>query len=440
MKGLSKGYLRIRKDNMEKARGRVKIEGEFERYLYDYLVKRNMHRTAEVFRNEANLQLNPAASSSDAVDVPEGFLLEWWSLNNDFDFFRQMHDTHGLQGMQGCNNAFQDVGCSMNVEGMYQLPHNFTPVQALNIGSNLMPSHVTGELPLFSLPSALQQVNGEQSQFLLPFSHQDVCDELQQLPSSHHAPMPTPAERTIEVSNVKGPEAKSEYTGSIEETDPIIENLLNSFWLFEQDQPNLFEKSTVGESSRNVENLQECDGNTGVNAIAGSRSALEDDDNRSNTSDCSSDYQITITDADASTVRVNFVYCTLFLFRSNYGKFGLQAISWNPMKKHKSVSSSMECDMLSAIMNYLLLFNYEDQLRLITLRINQAFVFTAALGDPSKHGLEATLNRNASQEAGCSMNEEAKSQLFDDFTPGFDSGTFALATLTVLCADVNIAS
>jgi len=26
-----------------------------------------------------------------AVDVPEGFLLEWWSLNNDFEYFRQMH-------------------------------------------------------------------------------------------------------------------------------------------------------------------------------------------------------------------------------------------------------------------------------------------------------------------------------------------------------------
>ena len=26
-----------------------------------------------------------------AVDVPEGFLLEWWSINNDFEFFKQMH-------------------------------------------------------------------------------------------------------------------------------------------------------------------------------------------------------------------------------------------------------------------------------------------------------------------------------------------------------------
>ncbi|KAL2332919.1 hypothetical protein Fmac_014132 [Flemingia macrophylla] len=28
-------------------------------------------------------------------------------------------------------------------------------------------------------------------------------------------------------------------------------------------------------------------------------------------------------------------------------------INWNPMKKHKSISSSMECELLSAIMNSL---------------------------------------------------------------------------------------
>ncbi|KAJ1392999.1 LIS1-like proteiny motif [Sesbania bispinosa] len=36
----------------------------FERYLHDYLIKRNMHQTAENFRNEANLQLDPNDASS----------------------------------------------------------------------------------------------------------------------------------------------------------------------------------------------------------------------------------------------------------------------------------------------------------------------------------------------------------------------------------------
>jgi len=38
------------------------------------------------------------------------------------------------------------------------------------------------------------------------------------------------------------------------------------------------------------------------------------------------------------------------------------------------------------------------------------------------HGLEATQGCNASQEAGCSMNVDAESQLFDNFTPGMFVG------------------
>ncbi|KAK7333273.1 hypothetical protein VNO80_30038 [Phaseolus coccineus] len=269
----------------------------FERYLYDYLVKRNMHHTAEIFRNEAELPPDAAAASScDAVDVPEGFLLEWWSLNSDFDFFKQMHDKQGLLGgKQGCN-AFQEAGSSMNAEPMYQLPNNFTPVGALNRGSNLMPSHVPCGWPVFSSPSAHQKVSGELPQFLFPFSRQKPCGELQQLSSSHHEAVMTPVAKTTEVSNVNAPKAKS---GFVEETDPLIDNLLKSFWMFEHGQPSLFDKPTVGESSRNAENLVECgDGNTGMNAIAGSAPALEEDDSISDTTDCSSSFQ---TDADAST-------------------------------------------------------------------------------------------------------------------------------------------
>ncbi|KAK8468598.1 hypothetical protein PHAVU_006G063822 [Phaseolus vulgaris] len=266
----------------------------FERYIYDYLVKRNMHHTAEIFRNEAELPPDSAAAySRDAVDVPEGFLLEWWSINNDFEFFKQMHDKEGLLGgKQGCN-AFQEVGSSKNAEPMYQLPNNFPPVGALNRGSNLMPSHLPCGWPVFSSPSAHQKVSGEMPQFRFPFSHQKPCGELQQL--SHREVM-TPVAKTTEVPNVNGPKEKSVL---IEETDPLIENLLKSFWLFEHGQPSLFDKPTVGESSRNAENLVEGgDGNTGMNAIAGSAPALEEDENISDTTDSSSSFQ---TDAETST-------------------------------------------------------------------------------------------------------------------------------------------
>lgn len=37
----------------------------------------------------------------------------------------------------------------------------------------------------------------------------------------------------------------------LQETDPLIENLLKSFWLFEPDEPSLFDKSTVGQVLHN---------------------------------------------------------------------------------------------------------------------------------------------------------------------------------------------
>jgi len=55
----------------------------------------------------------------------------------------------------------------------------------------------------------------------------------------------------------------------------------------------------VLQSSRNAENLVEGgDGNTGMNAIAGSAPALEEDENISDTTDSSSSFQ---TDAETST-------------------------------------------------------------------------------------------------------------------------------------------
>ncbi|XP_020223241.1 uncharacterized protein LOC109805542 isoform X2 [Cajanus cajan] len=284
----------------------------FDRYVYDYLVKRNMQHTAEVFRKEVDLQMDPDAPSSDAMDVPEGFLLEWWSLNYDVGFFRervQVHDTHGQEATQGYN-ASQEAGNSMNEE-MNQLPDEFTPVEAFSIGNNSIESHVTDELPLLFLPSSHREVSGELSHLLSPSLHQQKSGELPQLslPSSHQEELPTSAVGTVDVTKPNDPEAeafekdtsKAEYTAFTEETDPVIENLLNSFWLFEQEMPNLFDISTVGESSRNMEEnlLPRDEGNTGMNEFAGSP-VPKDDDTKSETSDCSSHFRIITTDTDAS--------------------------------------------------------------------------------------------------------------------------------------------
>ncbi|GMI82353.1 LEUNIG_homolog, MUCILAGE-MODIFIED 1 [Hibiscus trionum] len=53
-------------------------------YLHDYLVKKNMHETAELFRQEAGI-----AHHSVAIDSPQGFLQDWWSIFYDIFSTRQ---------------------------------------------------------------------------------------------------------------------------------------------------------------------------------------------------------------------------------------------------------------------------------------------------------------------------------------------------------------
>ncbi|XP_062213886.1 transcriptional corepressor LEUNIG_HOMOLOG-like isoform X2 [Phragmites australis] len=44
-------------------------------YIYDYLVKRNLHATAKAFISEGKVATDPVA-----IDAPGGFLFEWWSI------------------------------------------------------------------------------------------------------------------------------------------------------------------------------------------------------------------------------------------------------------------------------------------------------------------------------------------------------------------------
>ncbi|XP_073049297.1 uncharacterized protein [Primulina eburnea] len=46
-----------------------------DKYIHDYMIRKNLHTAAEIFANEADISPEPAA-----VNPPEGFLTEWWSL------------------------------------------------------------------------------------------------------------------------------------------------------------------------------------------------------------------------------------------------------------------------------------------------------------------------------------------------------------------------
>lgn len=70
--------------------GEWDAEKMLDQYLYDYMVKKNMRRTAEIFRREAQVSINPLP-----VDAPNGFLYEWWSIF--YDRLRQIEAAEKLE-------------------------------------------------------------------------------------------------------------------------------------------------------------------------------------------------------------------------------------------------------------------------------------------------------------------------------------------------------
>ncbi|MQM01692.1 hypothetical protein Taro_034447 [Colocasia esculenta] len=57
-------------------------------YIYDYLLKRNLHASAKAFMAEGKVAADPVA-----IDAPGGFLFEWWSVFWDI-FIARTNDKH----------------------------------------------------------------------------------------------------------------------------------------------------------------------------------------------------------------------------------------------------------------------------------------------------------------------------------------------------------
>ncbi|XP_047259664.1 uncharacterized protein LOC124892425 [Capsicum annuum] len=57
----------------------------FDKYVHDYLVKKGLHLTADLFAIEANVVL----PNHVAIESPEGFLKEWWNFFYDTYMFHQ---------------------------------------------------------------------------------------------------------------------------------------------------------------------------------------------------------------------------------------------------------------------------------------------------------------------------------------------------------------
>ncbi|KAF9610955.1 hypothetical protein IFM89_025988 [Coptis chinensis] len=57
-------------------------------YIYDYLLKRNLHNSAKAFMTEGKVAADPVA-----IDAPGGFLFEWWSVFWDI-FIARTNEKH----------------------------------------------------------------------------------------------------------------------------------------------------------------------------------------------------------------------------------------------------------------------------------------------------------------------------------------------------------
>ncbi|XP_050287033.1 transcriptional corepressor LEUNIG-like isoform X1 [Quercus robur] len=105
-------------------------EKMFELYLLDYMVKKNMHKTAQIFRKEAKVCNNPVV-----IDSAEGFLYEWWSIFYDVYASRQLQDQQA--------KAEASTEATQMTENEQQNIYSAMPQLAIN-------QHRPGKLPVIN--------------------------------------------------------------------------------------------------------------------------------------------------------------------------------------------------------------------------------------------------------------------------------------------------
>ncbi|CAL5412243.1 unnamed protein product [Camellia sinensis] len=102
--------------------GRWDAEKMLDMYIYDYLVKRNMRKAAEIFAKEADVDNDPVA-----IDVPHAFLTEWWTIF--WDIYSAGLPTHteamgrsSVKPTQSMENEQQNICPTMNQQRPRQFP------------------------------------------------------------------------------------------------------------------------------------------------------------------------------------------------------------------------------------------------------------------------------------------------------------------------------
>ncbi|XP_025015561.2 transcriptional corepressor LEUNIG_HOMOLOG isoform X2 [Ricinus communis] len=130
-------------------------------YLHDYLVKKKLHKTAAIFRKEADV-----ASTSVAIDSFDGFLTEWWSVFYEIFASRQLKHQEAqpnsiVQAGQMTHNDLQNVYPIMPPLAKNQQRPEQYPVGPDN-------NKMLGRPPTFILPARMYD---QQQQLRQPISN-----------------------------------------------------------------------------------------------------------------------------------------------------------------------------------------------------------------------------------------------------------------------------
>ncbi|KAH6792927.1 LEUNIG-like protein [Perilla frutescens var. hirtella] len=111
-------------------------------YIYDYLVRKNMHTTADILAQEADIH-----PKSVVINPPEGFLSEWWSLFWDVYSSRVPNNPQAGQGSS-----------SQPPVNDGSLPQNAHPGSTMPDVSYML-QNICPTTPRTGLPNLLQTAN-----------------------------------------------------------------------------------------------------------------------------------------------------------------------------------------------------------------------------------------------------------------------------------------
>ncbi|KAL6992552.1 hypothetical protein U1Q18_010662 [Sarracenia purpurea var. burkii] len=150
-------------------------------YIYDYMVKNNMHNAAEVFAKEANVGKNPVA-----INAPCGFLTEWWIIFWEIYSSRLLthpESSHKPQMIME-NDGQQNICHTLSRPDMYQQGGRQFPIAISTAFDKIL-----AQSPICSLASKIYEEGHLRlpAKDLIPnLRHLDVNELTPLKPSSSH--------------------------------------------------------------------------------------------------------------------------------------------------------------------------------------------------------------------------------------------------------------